>query len=333
MIRHLLTAFSIALALLAGACATPYVDWPGPAVTQPALNSDHVLTADGEKLPLRAFLPDVPPRAAILALHGFNDYSNAFAGPGRFFASQGIAFYAYDQRSFGHAPNRGLWPGAETLAADAVTALDLVRRRHPGVPVYLLGESMGGAVAMLAATRVDLPIEGLVLVAPAVWGRAVMNVFERVGLWFFANTFPDMTVTGAGLKIMASDNIEMLRAFSRDPLVIKATRWDSIHGLVGLMDEALAAAPKLKERLLLLYGEKDEVMPKGATFRMASELPRIGRDQRGVLYQNGWHMLLRDLQAQVVLDDILAWIHDPAGPLPSGAEQRFNEALAKEMAD
>ena len=53
----------------------------------------------------------VPVRAVILALHGFNDYSNAFEGPGEVWAGHGIATYAYDQRGFGAAPERGLWPG------------------------------------------------------------------------------------------------------------------------------------------------------------------------------------------------------------------------------
>jgi len=37
------------------------------------------------------------------------------------------------------------------------------------------------------------------------------------------------------------------------------------------------------------------------------------------LYENGWHMLLRDLQAETVLNDIVAWITDPSAELPSGA--------------
>ena len=67
----------------------------------------------------------------ILALHGFNDYSNAFDAPAKLWAKQGIATYAYDQRGFGGAPGRGLWPGSEALATDAVTAGDLAARQIP----------------------------------------------------------------------------------------------------------------------------------------------------------------------------------------------------------
>ena len=114
-------------------------------------------------------------RAVILALHGFNDYSNAFEDPGDAWATRGIATYAYDQRGFGAAPERGLWPGRAALAADAATASQMLRRLYPGVPLYLLGDSMGGAVAVVAMTGesgTPVPdVDGVILTAPAVWGR------------------------------------------------------------------------------------------------------------------------------------------------------------------
>ena len=72
-------------------------------------------------LPLRKWLPDGAVKAVILALHGFNDYSDAFEGPGEVWANRGIATYAFDQRGFGAAPGHGLWAGAEQLAGDAIT--------------------------------------------------------------------------------------------------------------------------------------------------------------------------------------------------------------------
>src|SRR3546814_11213683 len=72
---------------------------------------------------------------------------------------------------------------------------------------------------------------------------------------------PWMTLTGEGLEIWPSDNIEMLRALSLDPLVIKETRVDTIYGLVNIMDRALEAAPELDGPALILYGSHEEVVP------------------------------------------------------------------------
>src|SRR5579883_1880038 len=156
---------------------------PGPppaATTMPRFSGDVFVTADGERLPLRRWLPQGPPRAVILALHGFNDYSQAFAEPAMAWAREGIATYAHDQRGFGAAPGRGRWWGTEALAADALAASGILRRRYPGVPLYLLGKSMGGAVAIVAVTgAAGLPapaVDGVILAAPAVQGRATMGL-------------------------------------------------------------------------------------------------------------------------------------------------------------
>jgi len=208
------------------------------------------------------------------------------------------------------------------LIGDLADAAHALRRIYPGLPLYLLGDSMGGAVVLATVTGPRAPpVDGVILVAPAVWARSAMPLTHRVALWLSAHVVPWMDVSGRGLDIQASDNVEMLRALGRDPLVIKETRVDAVHGLVDLMDQALAAAPRLTLPVVLLYGEKDEIIPAEPIVRLWRELPAASRScQRRALYANGWHMLLRDLEAKAVLDDIAHWIGDPRAPLPSGAE-------------
>ncbi|HMA11634.1 MAG TPA: alpha/beta fold hydrolase, partial [Steroidobacteraceae bacterium] len=93
----------------------------GERVTTPRLESDRVIAADGAVLPLRVWQPQGAPRAVVLALHGFNDYRQAFAEVGPFLAAQGFAIYAYDQRGFGATAQRGIWPGTASLVDDART--------------------------------------------------------------------------------------------------------------------------------------------------------------------------------------------------------------------
>src|SRR5258706_4826636 len=151
--------------LLIGCAATTTPRPPG----EPSMTPKAVYAADGADLPLRTFLPAGPPRAAIVAVHGFNDYSNAFSEGGLFFIARGIALYAYDQRGFGDAPDRGHWVGQRRLIDDLRLVIALVQRRNPGVPVFVLGDSMGAALGMVALTEPDPPaVAGLILVAPAV---------------------------------------------------------------------------------------------------------------------------------------------------------------------
>ena len=309
--------------LIASGCA-PTVIPPGPPSAPPVLEAARLVTADGVSLPVRTWMPTAEPGAVIVALHGFNDYGNFFAAPGAFLAERGIATYAYDQRGFGEAPVRGLWSGGEAMAADLTAMTRQVRERHPGVPVYLLGASMGGAVIMVAMTGKDPPpADGVILSAPAVWGRETMPWYQRAALWLAAHTVPWLEVTGRGLKIRPSDNIEMLKALGKDPLVRHRARVDTLHGLTDLMDAALAAAPVLAGPALILYGEHDEIIPVKPTRLM---FRRLRGGQRLALYETGFHMLLRDLQGETVWKDIATWIADSTVPLPSGADQKAETA-------
>ena len=319
----------------AGAQAAPArIDLaPLPAVglaETPDLYGDYI-AGDGSALPIRAWLPVAGEvRAVVLALHGFNDYGHAFADPAPRWAAAGIATYAYDQRGFGGAPGRGLWPGPSMLTGDLLAAARLVRARHPTVPLFLLGESMGAAVIVTAAAGPraadvrDLAPAGLILVAPAVWGARSMNPLQSGALWLAAHTVPWLRLSGRGLGIRPSDNAAMLRRLSADPLVIKESRVDAIYGVVRLMDSALALAPRLgppdlAAPVLLLYGARDEIIPRHPVLRLIRALPDAPPARRRIaFYDTGYHMLLRDLQGATVIADIAAWIADPAAPLPSG---------------
>jgi len=338
-----------AAALLALSGCMPLRQPMGPAVQAPRIEGDALVAADGLRLPLRAWLPEGPPRAAIVAVHGMNDYSRAFDMPAAHWAGQGIATYAYDQRGFGAAPQPGVWADTRTLAADLEAAVDAVAARHPGLPIYLLGESMGGAVvvAALAAREAgaraqsgsqppgtQLPrtplaqrVRGVILSAPALWGRPAMPVLYRLTLWAAYRTVPGLEVSPpAGLKIVPSDNLPMLRDLACDPRVLKRTRIDAIQGLVDLMDEAYAGVDRLPPQLpvLVLYGLHEQVLARESVSLALRHLQvrrEAGARIRVAVYGDGYHMLLRGLSADAVWRDVQAWLDDAQAPLPSRGDR------------
>jgi esterase/lipase len=91
--------------------------------------------------------------------------------------------------------------------------------------------------------------------------------------------------------------------------MIRETRIDALYGIVQLMDQAVAALPDLQPPLLVMYGLKDEVIPMHALCRVLDALPG---GTNVYLYPDGYHMLLRDLQAHNVWEDLLRWLdHQP----------------------
>lgn len=290
---------------------------PGGLQTEvPAIEDNIFATRDGLQLPLRHW-DATKPQAVIVALHGMSDYSEAFDMPGPWWAAHGITVYAYDQRGFGRSPDPGLWAGDEAMRNDLRDFVDAAHARYPGLPIYALGESMGGAVVLSSLASADPPrIDGAILVAPAVWSRSDMPLSYRVTLWLGAHTVPWKYVSGEGLKIWPSDNISMLRKLAHDPVYQHDARIDQVYGLVNLMDEARAAPAKFVEDppILLLYGDRDQVIPAQPTKAVVAEL--AGRaDIRE--YPQGYHMLLRDLDGKAVWKDVADWIEAHLGTKPT----------------
>ncbi|MDD1638611.1 MAG: alpha/beta hydrolase [Methylococcaceae bacterium] len=321
----------ISVLLLSSMAGCMPMTYPPGAKNSPAqLSENTFMTEDGANLPFRHWLPKTDPHAVLIALHGFNDYSRFFQQPGEFLSKLGIACFAYDQRGFGASPKRGLWAGGATYVDDLHTMVRLVKRRYPDRPVYLLGESMGGAIIITAMSQAKMPaVDGIILVAPALWARSTMPWYQTGLLWTLSHSLPWLTLTGEGVGVMPSDNIEMLRALGRDPWVIKATRVETIYGLTDLMDEAFNSASLLRGNTLMLYGEKDEIIPKKPTYEFLQKFLATDATKKTVaFYQKGYHMLLRDLQAPTAWKDIAAWISNKPKKLPSGADNRARQVLA-----
>src|ERR1044071_3313458 len=165
----------------------------------PQMTADVLVARDGTKLPLRHWEAEgAARRAVIVALHGMSDYSNAFDMPGKVWARLGITTLAYDQRGFGRSDRPGIWAGGEAMRADLNDAIAAARARYPGVPVFALGESMGGAVVLTAlASGAPPAVDGVILVAPAVWSRSDMPLTYRAALFLAAHLLPGLILSNS----------------------------------------------------------------------------------------------------------------------------------------
>lgn len=303
---------------------------PGDGFAGPRLETDALIAADGTRLPMTVWPAEGPERAVVVGLHGFADYAQSFVYAGPFWAKRGITTYAYDQRGHGRGPKaaRGVWGGEALLTEDLKTMCALLRARHPGVPLAVVGESMGGSVAICAFASMTPPdADRLILASPGVWGWREQPIVNQIGLWIGGHTVPALTLTPpkwVRQKVRSTDNIEALRAMSRDPNMIFSARIDTLYGIVTLMQHAEDRTGRVRAPILYLYGAHDEVIPKKAALDTVEKLPPGART---AFYDKGWHLLNRDLQREAALADMAAFVFDPAAPLPSGAPPITVEAL------
>jgi alpha-beta hydrolase superfamily lysophospholipase len=302
------------------AACTPLVIPAGKSQAPPRLTDDRYVAADGTALPLAVWpaAKGAPPTAIILGLHGFGDYRDAFEDPAKLWAQDGITTYAYDQRGFGQSPTRGYWAGTDTLVDDAKAVATLLAQRYPGVPLYVAGESMGGAVAMVAADR-GLQADGLILLAPAVRSRKSLGKIATAGLWFFTRTLPWMPVGPTSIDFQPTDNPNTIKKLQTDPLILGNPRFDLGDGLVNLMDAACASAERIDMPYVLMHGLEDRIVPTGPT-RETIKLMPPRRDSKLAFYKHGYHLLLRDKEGPTVAADVAAWIGHHEAALPSGAD-------------
>lgn len=312
-----------ALALLLAACtplAVQQAARPDLTFQGPRFADDAVISFDGARLGLTVWPAEREPWAVIVAVHGMNDYANAFHFAAPEWARAGVTTYAYDQRGFGRSPGRGVWGGEALMVEDLRTVTALAHARYPTALIAVVGESMGGSVAVTAFASDNPPrADRLVLLSPGVWGFRAQPLPNKTLLWLAAN------FTGAKVykpprwltqRIFPTDNRDELIAMGRDPLMIWGARSDTLYGLVKLMNHAAAQVGRDAAPTLYLYGAHDDIIPRKAAFRAARGLTMA---DRSAYYDAGHHLLTRDLQRAVVIADVLAFLKDPAAALPSEA--------------
>lgn len=313
------------LALL-GACVTPAtfsaLQQDQPVTPGFDLEHNRFVSFDGAELGLTVWEAEAP-EIVIVGVHGMNDYANAFHMAAPYWAERGVMTYAYDQRGFGRSVGRGDWPEEELMREDLRTAVAVTRERHPEAVLAVVGISMGAAMTMTAFGS-DHPPQGvdrLVLSGPGLRGWGTIPLYQRFALWAAVRVRPGWVVRPPrGVKIEPSDNIEMLRRHWQDPIPLRSNKIEQVHGVVTVMENAHKAASDLPASVptLLTYGAKDIVIPEPGLRRTAKTLPP---HVRTAYYPQGYHMILRDLNAEIVHEDVLTFLRDPKAPLPSGVSE------------
>ena len=98
--------------------------------------------------------------------------------------------------------------------------------------------------------------------------------------------------------------------------------------IADTLSEPRAIYARLDTPMFVMYGGRDEIVPRAPIRRFVDGLPAEPMRRRKLAWdENGYHRLLRDLQAPVVIADVASWVLIPAAPLPSGADRTAAEAF------
>jgi acylglycerol lipase len=255
----------------------------------------------------QAWLPESHVRAVVVVAHGLGEHSGRYAGLAEALVGSGHAVYALDHRGHGHSPGaRANIERFEYLVSDFGAFAGRAARQHPDTPVFVLGHSMGGAVAFASALRLQNTLRGVVLSAPALGtddaapngrkllARVLSSVAPNTGVW----------------------RIEAAR-ISRDPTIVQAYASDPLvhHGpipartvveLLDAMQGFLPQAPRLRLPSLVLHGTADSLVPVSATRPLYQALDA---QKRTVKYYEGlFHEVFNEPERAQVIDDLQHWL-------------------------
>jgi alpha-beta hydrolase superfamily lysophospholipase len=256
----------------------------------------------------QAWLPYADPGTVIVVSHGLAEHGGRYAEFAGRMVARGYGVYAIDHR--GHGRSSGRRANIERFAyvvSDLGTFVGRVQRQHPDATVFLLGHSMGGAIALASALRNPGSLKGLVLSAPALAAGEAVAAPKALVVRLLSRVAPN---TGA-LTLPASAisrDAAVVRAYESDPLVFRGAI--PARTLVELLDAMAGfpeAAPKLRLPVLVQHGTADRLVPLAAT-RPVYE--RLGNAKlRTVrLYEGLFHEAYNEPERDRVLADLDAWI-------------------------
>lgn len=262
-------------------------------------------TPGGESIAIEVWPAAGTPRAVVQIVHGLGEHMGRYAHVAQQLHAWGFAVRAHDH--FGHGASsgtRGALPDPMRLVHDLARVIDHTRAELPGVPLVLLGHSLGGLVAASLVARRVRPVEGLVLSSPGL--DPGLSGFQKLLLAVLSRLAPTLRV-GNGLDTdFLSHDRTVVQAYRDDPLC---------HDRIGsrlarfLADEGAvvqAAAPTWGLPTLLLYAGDDRLVRPEASRAFADALPPLMIQAR--CFPALYHEIFNELEAEPVFAELRHWL-------------------------
>jgi acylglycerol lipase len=262
--------------------------------------------ADGVALYWQGWLPEGPPRGLLLICHGMGEHSGRYTTVVDTLVPDGWAVYGLDHR--GHGRSRGRRVHVRRYAhylADFATFHRTVAARHPDLTPFLLGQSMGGQIALAYALDHQHELAGLVLAAPALSAGDVPRALLPL-LKLLARAVPLVRWAVVDGGEVSHDEV-YVEAKRRDPLVHQGEPTLGLSlALAGQMAALPARTRGLRLPLLLQHGTGDRICRPDGTETLAAS---VGTADDTVRWYDGfWHEIYHEPERELPLADLREWL-------------------------
>lgn len=265
--------------------------------------------AGGVHLATERWVPAGAVRAHVVYVHGLGEHRRArpylpFFGK---LAANGYAVLAFDLRGHGASEGPRLYARHfAVLEQDVARAVDVAADDAQGRPVFVIGGSLGGLLAIASSLTPHESLAGVVAAAPALDATGASPLMKRL-LPLLALVAPRVRFD-PGLDVLGiARDAEALAAYLADPLmqIGRITPALAAATLAGI-ERVMRHADDVTLPLLLLHGLADRVVPADGT--IALHALAGSRDKTLKTYPGAYHHLLLDDVREEATRDILAWL-------------------------
>jgi alpha-beta hydrolase superfamily lysophospholipase len=256
----------------------------------------------------QAWLPERDARAVLVIAHGLAEHGGRYSGLAARLVAQGYAVYAPDQRGHGRsAGRRAAVERFDYLVSDLGTFIGRAQREHPGAPAFLVGHSMGGAVALACALRYHSSLRGLVLSAPLLAVVPEPSGVRLATLRLLASMAPNVGALTLPAAAISRDP-EVVRAYENDPLVYRGRiPARTVAELLQATSSLRRRAHELRLPVLVQHGSADSLVSLEATHPVYQHLG-VAKQRTLLVYEGLYHEIYNEPERERVIGDLVTWL-------------------------
>ncbi len=251
--------------------------------------------------------PVTDPKGAVVIVHGLAEHSGRYAHVVAALNAAGYSCMGVDLRGHGRSSGRRVFLRRFSEYVDDVQrAVRALRRREPEAPLFVIGHSMGGVVALLYAIEHGPTLAGVVLSAPGLRAKIPVPPWKDALGRLMSKVWPTLAIpTGIPPRDVSRDP-EVVRAYEADPLVTKkaTARWYT--EFLGAQDEALRGAPTVTVPALVLAPLGDRVVDPECYHQVHAALG--SKDKTLKLYPGLFHEVFNEPEKDEALAVVTAWL-------------------------
>lgn len=281
---------------------------------------DWLEAGGGCRLFYRQWLPPAEsPVLSLICIHGVGAHGRHFSVIGNHLAPRGIAVYAPDLAGHGLSDGRrGDLTDIEFIVNGIGDIAHMVAETHPGLPLYILGESFGSLLVLDYASRRPPELSGIVVcgteLEPTAEARGGIKQTLREYLRFLPYVFFNSrarVIDIAGREELVSRNKDLAKQSRHDPLRNNLLSPRTIVKIYGMVSRGFEIAGRVTVPVLILQGGHDLVTNPAAAWKLADQL--ASSDKRVVIFPEAYHGLFFDPDTPKVLDVIEKWLFEHSG--------------------